>query len=30
MLKDKLFLKGLMLDAIGMLTIGIPVIGPFF
>ncbi len=29
MLKDKLFLKGLMLDAIGMLTVGIPVIGPF-
>ena len=29
MLKDKLFLKGLMLDAIGMLTMGIPLIGPF-
>ncbi|MCL6219396.1 hypothetical protein [Zunongwangia pacifica] len=29
MLKDKFFLKGLMLDAIGMLTMGVPVIGPF-
>ncbi|MDN3594284.1 hypothetical protein [Zunongwangia endophytica] len=29
MLKDKLFFKGLLLDGIGMLTMGVPLIGPF-
>ncbi|PKD17061.1 hypothetical protein APR41_06400 [Salegentibacter salinarum] len=29
LLKDKLFVKGLMYDAIGMATMAIPLVGPF-
>ncbi|SFF98379.1 MULTISPECIES: hypothetical protein [Salegentibacter] len=29
LLKDKLFIKGLMYDAIGMATMAIPLVGPF-
>lgn len=29
LLKDRLFIKGLVYDALGMVTVAIPVIGPF-